>query len=726
MPLPEHLAELDRRYRARLESTVEQLRRSFEDRLRAANESFSAALADVRVEGPETLFDAAELAPLDEAPRRAGERATLVALHGAALAFDRAASQGAVLDALLAGARHFAPRVGLLIAEVAGVRGWGGAGFGSDLDPLAGCHCEWRGAALEQFAEGRGVVHVQGDQAADLAERLGVPAAAEAVLVPLVLRDRIAAALYADRGADEPELAVEALELLALGAAQRIELQPLAARASTPTLVAVAGGSAPGLALWDPEAVAGAVAELGSEPAEAATALADDGAPIADAGAEWVEEEAAGAVFELEPEPIELAVAPAPDGVATAEPAVPHEPALDSIDSFSKSGIEELFEPLPEVAAAPEAAAEPASIAWRMEPAPAAPVPAPEPAWSGPEVISWAEAPTEPAAATVPEAAPWAGRDTVSWAVPAPAPPSPPPSPSPAPEPEWDLEESEATVFMGTAAPTPPLPAPPAIAAPEAPPEVAAREESTAPFALPVGEPPAATAAFDAAARGASTHEIALPELPEVTAPIPTASAFGATVAVPGFERPPAVDLGEDATVLVPHATRPEPSAPPPVEDTDDATQLVARRPEPAPEPPEDSTHPSLHAPRPSAEEDANDRTAARVGRTTEVAPPPDLQGPGLAFTMNRTQRATGENALHEEARRLARLLVSEIKLYNEEQVEEGRRHRDLYLRLKEDIDRSRQIYDERVHDSVRGSTDYFQQELIRSLAGGDPRALGI
>ena len=93
---------------------------------------------------------------------------------------------------------------------------------------------------------------------------------------------------------------------------------------------------------------------------------------------------------------------------------------------------------------------------------------------------------------------------------------------------------------------------------------------------------------------------------------------------------------------------------------------------------------------------------------------------------MSRTQRASGENALHEEARRLARLLVSEIKLYNEEQVEEGRRHRDLYLRLKEDIDRSRQIYDERVHDSVRGTTDYFQQELVRSLAGGDPRALGM
>ena len=66
------------------------------------------------------------------------------------------------------------------------------------------------------------------------------------------------------------------------------------------------------------------------------------------------------------------------------------------------------------------------------------------------------------------------------------------------------------------------------------------------------------------------------------------------------------------------------------------------------------------------------DQNADSLTRPAAVSP---------AFTMNRTQRAIGENALHEEARRLARLLVSEIKLYNEEQVEEGRRHRDLRRR---------------------------------------------
>ena len=69
---------------------------------------------------------------------------------------------------------------------------------------------------------------------------------------------------------------------------------------------------------------------------------------------------------------------------------------------------------------------------------------------------------------------------------------------------------------------------------------------------------------------------------------------------------------------------------------------------------------------------------------------------------------------------------MSEIKLYNEEQVEDGRRNRDIYERLKEDIDRSRQMYEERVDERIRNTTDYFYQELVRILAGGDPKAMGI
>jgi hypothetical protein len=80
----------------------------------------------------------------------------------------------------------------------------------------------------------------------------------------------------------------------------------------------------------------------------------------------------------------------------------------------------------------------------------------------------------------------------------------------------------------------------------------------------------------------------------------------------------------------------------------------------------------------------------------------------------------------HDEARRFARLLVSEIKLYNESKVDQGRRNNDLYERLKEDIDRSRQMYDERIGDDVRKVSNYFYDELVRILADGRAEALGL
>lgn len=79
----------------------------------------------------------------------------------------------------------------------------------------------------------------------------------------------------------------------------------------------------------------------------------------------------------------------------------------------------------------------------------------------------------------------------------------------------------------------------------------------------------------------------------------------------------------------------------------------------------------------------------------------------------------------HDDAKRFARLVVSEIKLYNEAKVTEGRKTRDIYERLKEDIERGRQMYHDRVSANVRETTDYFHDELVRILAGGDAGALG-
>ncbi len=106
---------------------------------------------------------------------------------------------------------------------------------------------------------------------------------------------------------------------------------------------------------------------------------------------------------------------------------------------------------------------------------------------------------------------------------------------------------------------------------------------------------------------------------------------------------------------------------------------------------------------------------------STQYIPPP---GAGRSGGMAGQQ--TEEGKKHDEARRFARLLVSEIKLYNESKVEQGRKNRDIYERLKEDIDRSRQMYDERIAEDVRKASNYFYDELVRILAEGDRELLGL
>jgi len=83
------------------------------------------------------------------------------------------------------------------------------------------------------------------------------------------------------------------------------------------------------------------------------------------------------------------------------------------------------------------------------------------------------------------------------------------------------------------------------------------------------------------------------------------------------------------------------------------------------------------------------------------------------------------ERRLHSDARRFARLLVSEVKLYNEQKVTDGRSQNDIYQRLREDIDRSRQMYDKRVKPEVAQKYDYFHHELVKTLAEGDAAKLG-
>ncbi len=121
-------------------------------------------------------------------------------------------------------------------------------------------------------------------------------------------------------------------------------------------------------------------------------------------------------------------------------------------------------------------------------------------------------------------------------------------------------------------------------------------------------------------------------------------------------------------------------------------------------------------------------------GRSFEASPEPVVEVASAPTTKSRLsdrnvdlpiEVADDERRFHNDARRFARLLVSEIKLYNEQKVNEGRDSSDLYDRLREAIDRSREMYDKRVKPQVAAKFDYFHYELVSNLAEGHDAKLG-
>ncbi len=218
------------------------------------------------------------------------------------------------------------------------------------------------------------------------------------------------------------------------------------------------------------------------------------------------------------------------------------------------------------------------------------------------------------------------------------------------------------------------------------------------------------------------------PELPTEPEPEPAlddepTTAYGAVAELeppavdvePAIEKPPAVEEQPEIaaeTVSPEQETVGMPTPPAFLEEA--STQTLASvsadeqstEPDPAPEPPPAAPPADM--------------------ASTQIVPPDDVRGPGWAFTTQEVATDAGSEALHEEARRLARLLVTEIKLYNEEQVEQGRRGGDIYRRLQDDIDRSRQIFEDRIDPQIRAENDYFKEALVRILAGGEESLLGM
>jgi len=95
----------------------------------------------------------------------------------------------------------------------------------------------------------------------------------------------------------------------------------------------------------------------------------------------------------------------------------------------------------------------------------------------------------------------------------------------------------------------------------------------------------------------------------------------------------------------------------------------------------------------------------------------------GDGFDVN--QLTPEEQELHRRANRVAKVSMQDIKMLRPEQVRLGREHKDICIRLKDDIEKAHREYDRRFKPIMDHPVDYFYRWLVEILADGDSSALG-
>ncbi len=154
-----------------------------------------------------------------------------------------------------------------------------------------------------------------------------------------------------------------------------------------------------------------------------------------------------------------------------------------------------------------------------------------------------------------------------------------------------------------------------------------------------------------------------------------------------------------------------------------------------APEPPSAPVRPVPHTPKPMA-------AAPAATRSVPVEPPvhdfPPTASQPTSIELEQAEVAVAappgfdvnqltpeEQELHRRANRVAKVSMQDIKMLRPEQVRLGREHKDLCIRLKDDIEKAHREYDRRFKPIMDHPVDYFYRWLVEILADGDASSLG-
>jgi hypothetical protein len=161
------------------------------------------------------------------------------------------------------------------------------------------------------------------------------------------------------------------------------------------------------------------------------------------------------------------------------------------------------------------------------------------------------------------------------------------------------------------------------------------------------------------------------------------------------------------------------------------ATMPVTPQPPAPPQP-----APQMAAPQTASPPTPTIDASAAIEAAVPMMAPPSLpqtgalegrpSAPSTPSSLTPAAAAPAADPRLDAAKRFARLVATDIRLYNEEAVVLGRRNGDLADRLEEPIALGERSFNERFGDMGPDGTQLLQQALIEILAGGDRSLLRV
>jgi hypothetical protein len=209
-----------------------------------------------------------------------------------------------------------------------------------------------------------------------------------------------------------------------------------------------------------------------------------------------------------------------------------------------------------------------------------------------------------------------------------------------------------------------------------------------------------------------------------------------ADVASPARSRPAAEPPAPATRASAPPAPpvedfpAPEPSSEDGILEIDEDVSLVQEPPVKNSSTPEAAARidsPAAQTPAQSRASDMAGQRAATFAETSaagQVANPIE-ELPAASASFDISTLLPEEQDLHRRANRVAKVSMQDIKMLRPNDVRLGREHKDICVRLRDDIEKAHKEYDRRFQSILDHPVDYFYDWMVEILGEGDPAALG-